>query len=58
MKASLVLHRHIFMGPESDVYPRDAQFAKNGKRFQAAEGLDFNSLYERDKINLKLRVSI
>lgn len=33
------------MGPEDSNYPREAQFAENGKRFGAAEGLDFNSLY-------------
>ena len=42
-----VFHRHIYLGPYTPDYPREAQFADNGKRFEAAEGLDFNSLYER-----------
>ena len=42
-----MFHRHIYLGPESPDFPRQAQFADNGYRFKAAEGLDFNSLYER-----------
>lgn len=38
------------MGPETNEFPIEAQCADNGKRFKAAEGLDFNSLYERIEI--------